>query len=145
VLKNFVHTSFSLGREIFILISAPCNLFSLNGCVLYPLESMCCLAFLDSVVAIMSDCRRGFELEIGFIDHFNTRLVTTLNCRAIADFHTLQITTAHAVFLVCCVFTIGSLVTASDSGDSSTAPTKSSLHRLLYNSLTNSKSKSHCD
>jgi hypothetical protein len=34
---------------------------------------------------------RGF----GF-DHFNTQLMTTLNYSAIADFHTLQITTAYA-------------------------------------------------
>jgi hypothetical protein len=38
----------------------------------------------------------GFGLGIGFIDHFNTRLVTTLTYSAIADLHTLQITTAHA-------------------------------------------------
>jgi hypothetical protein len=38
----------------------------------------------------------GFGLEIGFIDHFNTRLMTTTNYSAIADLHTLQITTAHA-------------------------------------------------
>jgi hypothetical protein len=37
----------------------------------------------------------GFWLEIGFIDHFTTRLVTTLNYSAIADHHNLQITTAH--------------------------------------------------
>jgi hypothetical protein len=41
------------------------------------------------------DSRRGFGLEIGFIDHFNTRLVATLNYCTIADLHTLQITTAH--------------------------------------------------
>jgi hypothetical protein len=33
---------------------------------------------------------------IGFIDHFNTRFLTTLNYSAIADLHTLQITTGHA-------------------------------------------------
>jgi hypothetical protein len=43
-----------------------------------------------------SDSRRSFGLEIGFIDHFNTRLVTALNYSAIADIHNLQITTAHA-------------------------------------------------
>jgi hypothetical protein len=37
----------------------------------------------------------GFGLEIGFIDHFNTRLVTALNYGAIGDLHSLQITTAH--------------------------------------------------
>jgi hypothetical protein len=39
---------------------------------------------------------RGFGLEIGFIDHVNTQLVITLNYNAIANFRTLQITTAHA-------------------------------------------------
>jgi hypothetical protein len=33
---------------------------------------------------------------IGFVDHFNTRLVTTLNYSAIADLHILKITRAHA-------------------------------------------------
>jgi hypothetical protein len=44
----------------------------------------------------MGDLSMGFGLEIGFIDHFNTRLVTALNYSAIADLHTLQITTAHS-------------------------------------------------
>jgi hypothetical protein len=45
----------------------------------------------------MSDSRRGFGLDIGFIDHFNTQLVIIL-----ADLHTLQITVTHAlVFSVC--------------------------------------------
>jgi hypothetical protein len=44
----------------------------------------------------MSDYRWGFGLEIGFIDHFNTQLVATLNYIAIANLHTLQINTAHA-------------------------------------------------
>jgi hypothetical protein len=30
-----------------------------------------------------------------FIDHFNTRLVTTLNYSAITNLHTLQITRPH--------------------------------------------------
>jgi hypothetical protein len=37
-------------------------------------------------------CRRGFGLDIAFIDHFNTQLAITLNYSAIADLHTLQIT-----------------------------------------------------
>jgi hypothetical protein len=37
---------------------------------------------------------------------------------------------------LCCVFTSRSLLTASNSGDSSSAPTKSSLHRLPHNWLT---------
>jgi hypothetical protein len=39
----------------------------------------------------MSDYRRGFGLVIGFVDHFNTRLVTALNYSAINGLHT-----AHA-------------------------------------------------
>jgi hypothetical protein len=46
----------------------------------------------------MSDSRRGFGLDIGLIDHCNTQLVITLNYSAIADFHALQITRAHAKF-----------------------------------------------
>jgi hypothetical protein len=42
-----------------------------------------------------SNSRRDFGLEIGFSDHFNTRLVTTHNYSAIPDLHTLQIPRAH--------------------------------------------------
>jgi hypothetical protein len=88
----------------------------------------------------MCNYRRGFGLEIGFINHINTRPMNIFNYRAIADFDTLHITTPHVKsFLVCCVFTSRSLVTASNGGDSSasalTAPTKPFLHRLPYNSL----------
>jgi hypothetical protein len=48
------------------------------------------------IVTWRGDYRQGFGLEIGFIDHFNIRLVSTLNYSAIANFHTLRITTAHA-------------------------------------------------
>jgi hypothetical protein len=59
------------------------------------------------------DSRRGFGLEIGFIDHFNTRLMTTLNYSAISKLHTLQFTRAHAKsFPACCVFISSCLVTA---------------------------------
>jgi hypothetical protein len=73
-------------------------------------------------------------LKIGFMGHFNTRLVTTLTYGAIADFITLQITTTHAVLTVCYIFTSRALVTASKSAESSasalsslSAPTKSSF------------------
>jgi hypothetical protein len=50
----------------------------------------------------MSNYRRGFGLDIGFIDHFNTQLVITFYYRAIADVHNLQITRAHRLgFSVC--------------------------------------------
>jgi hypothetical protein len=44
----------------------------------------------------MGNLSMGFGLEIGFIDHFNTRLMTTLKYSAVADLHTLQITTAYS-------------------------------------------------
>jgi hypothetical protein len=44
----------------------------------------------------MSDTQRGFGLDIGFINYFNTQFVITLNYSAIADLHTLRITTSHA-------------------------------------------------
>jgi hypothetical protein len=67
--------------------------------------------------------------DIGFIDHFNTQLVITLNYSAIADIHTLQITRAHIlVFLVCTLSTSRFLVTTSNSRDFSTTVLKSSLN-----------------
>jgi hypothetical protein len=64
------------------------------------------------------------------IDHFNIRLVTTLNYSAIADLHTLQITIA-----VCCSSSVVPRLTASNSGDSSASELTSlsagsQLHRL---------------
>jgi hypothetical protein len=48
----------------------------------------------------MSDYKRGLELVNEFIDHFYTWLETTSTYNAIADLHTLQITTWQ-VFSVC--------------------------------------------
>jgi hypothetical protein len=47
-------------------------------------------------VTCMGVLQTGFGLETRFTDHFNTRLVTTLNYSPIADLHTPQISTAHA-------------------------------------------------
>jgi hypothetical protein len=47
----------------------------------------------------MSDSRRGFGLDIGHIDYFNTQLVIILNYSNIANLHTLQITVTHTNFL----------------------------------------------
>jgi hypothetical protein len=71
-----------------------------------------------------------FGLDIGFIDHLHTNLsICTCNYSAIANLHNLQINTAHAKFFpACCVFTSRSLVTASNSGDSSASVLKSSLN-----------------
>jgi hypothetical protein len=76
---------------------------------------------------VVSDSRRGFGLEIGFVEHFHTRLVTTLNYSAIGDLHTLQITVAHAKS----AFSSRFPVTDLNNGHSSTVPTKSSLHILF--------------
>jgi hypothetical protein len=54
------------------------------------------VAMFPYIFTRMSDSQRGFGLDIGFTDHLNTQLVTTLNYSAIANFHTLYITTAHA-------------------------------------------------
>jgi hypothetical protein len=40
----------------------------------------------------------GFGSDIGFIVHFSTQLVTTINFSAITNFHTLQITRTLKVF-----------------------------------------------
>jgi hypothetical protein len=62
----------------------------------------------------------GFTLDIKFIDHFNTPLVTTLNYNATANIHDSQITTApDNTFPACCIFISRSLATASNSEGSS--------------------------
>jgi ethanolamine utilization microcompartment shell protein EutS len=59
--------------------------------------------FLDSnIVTRMGDYRRGFGSDIGFINHFNTQLVITLNDSAISDLHTLQITVTHTLMFSVC-------------------------------------------
>jgi hypothetical protein len=50
------------------------------------------------IVTCGCDYRPGFVLDIRFIDHLNTRLATTLNYSAIANFHTLQITRAQVKY-----------------------------------------------
>jgi hypothetical protein len=77
----------------------------------------------------MCDCRRGFGLDIGFIDHLYTRLGTIINYSATDNLHTLQITTANAMsFPACCVFTSHSLVNASNTGDTTSSALRSSLN-----------------
>jgi hypothetical protein len=83
-----------------------------------------------------------FGLDIRFFDHLYTRLGTTSNYSTTANLHHLQITTERLKsFPAGCVFT--SLVTASNSGDSSASSFKSFLiggslpadpflHRLIW-------------
>jgi hypothetical protein len=66
-----------------------------------------------------------FGLDIGFIDHLHTRLGTTSSYSAAANLHTLQVTTAHAKSVS---FTSRSLITASNSEDSSASALRSTLN-----------------
>jgi hypothetical protein len=85
-------------------------------------------------VTILSDYRRSFGLEIGFIDHLQVVTTSDYEHNTIASFHTLQITAAQAKSFQS-AFISRFLVTDFKNGDSTTAPTKSSLHRLPYNWL----------
>jgi hypothetical protein len=42
--------------------------------------------------------QQGFELDIGFIVHFNPQLVITLNYSVITNFYTLQFARGHGLF-----------------------------------------------
>jgi hypothetical protein len=77
------------------------------------------------IVTCQSDYRRGFDFDIGFIDHYNILLVITPNFSAIGDFHTLP---NHAKsFPARSLFTSSYLVTASNNGYSCASVLKSSL------------------
>jgi hypothetical protein len=77
----------------------------------------------------MCDYSQGFGLVIRFIDHLHRRIVSKRNYSATANLHALQVTTAPVKsFPVCCVFSSLSLVTASNSGDSSTSGLTSFLN-----------------
>jgi hypothetical protein len=86
---------------------------------------------VKNIVTYMSDSRRGFGFDIEFSDHL--QIVTTSNCNSLTELHTpnITVTAAHFIRRI--------LVTDFNSADSSasvlTAPTKSSRHRLPYNSL----------
>jgi hypothetical protein len=47
----------------------------------------------------MSDSRWSFGLDIGFIDHFSTQLIITLNYSDITILRTLQFTVTHTLSL----------------------------------------------
>jgi hypothetical protein len=78
---------------------------------------------------VWSNYRLGFGLNIGYIDHFSTQLVITLNYSTISYFHTLQVSRAHTISLATCsVFTSSCMVTASNNGYSSASGLKFSLN-----------------
>jgi hypothetical protein len=59
----------------------------------------------------MSHSRRDFVLDMGFIDHLKIQLVITLTYSATVNFHTLQISRAHATsFPARSVFTSGCMI-----------------------------------
>jgi hypothetical protein len=87
----------------------------------------------------MCDSRRRFGLDIGFIDHLYAQLGTTSNYSVTANIYTSQIIRPPTKTFSAC----RSLVTASNSGDSSASALKSSpnggsfpsdpfLHSLPY-------------
>jgi hypothetical protein len=77
----------------------------------------------------MSDYRRGFGLNIRFIDHCNTQDIITLNYSAIDNVHNLQFTRAYAKsFPACSVFTSSCLVTVSNNNYSSAFGLKSTVN-----------------
>jgi hypothetical protein len=67
----------------------------------------------------------GYGFVNGFIDNLHIPLRTTSNYSAIADFHTVQITTRYV--FSCSGFTSHCLVTANNNGDSSASVTMSLL------------------
>jgi hypothetical protein len=71
----------------------------------------------------------SFGLKIGFVDHL--QVVTTNNYNTNPNFHTLQITTAHAKSPQS-ASTTRFPIRCLHNGDSPTAPTESSLLRLPY-------------
>jgi hypothetical protein len=96
---------------------------SKNSCLLqcgrlnfYRLTSSWPPLWEPQVLRSMCDYRRGFELEIWFLDYL--QVVTASNCNTTDNFHILQITTANAKcfqFAITCRF----LVMDLNNGDSS--------------------------
>lgn len=89
-----------------------------TGCMLFLLtnEAWSSYHIRTYIVTCMRDYRQGIELNFGFIDHFNSQIVITLNQSTIAKLHTLWITRAHSKSLPAySVFTSSYLVKASNN------------------------------
>jgi hypothetical protein len=85
---------------------------TLNNSLFSPFSQLFLLCNMY-IVMYTSDSGRGFGVNIGFIDHFNTQLIITFNYSTIPDFHTSLFTRAHAkTFPACSVFTRSCLVMA---------------------------------
>jgi hypothetical protein len=97
-----------------------------------------------NTVTNVGDYRRGFGLDIGFIDHYtyNSERQVITAPPLISTFYKSSQHTPES-FPACCVCTSRSLATASNNGDSSASVLKSSLnggfpptdcflHRLPY-------------
>jgi hypothetical protein len=103
-------------RKLYSVTSSNCVYLHPSSCISYCHVYGC-------------DSRRDFGLEIGFIDNVNTQHVITLNYSVIANFHTLQTTSAHTKSLpASSVFTGHFLVTALNNGYCSASGLKFSLN-----------------
>jgi hypothetical protein len=88
---------------------------------------------IHNIVACRGDYRRGFGVDIRFIDHLCTRLGTASNYSATPNLHNSQITTAPAKHLLaCCVFTSHSWQRLLTVEVFQLHVLKSSLDRLPY-------------
>jgi hypothetical protein len=83
-----------------IFVSGPQNILLIHQARMGLPKSQCGFChFTAKYCHVYEWLSKGFGLEIGVIDHFNTRLVTKLNYSTNADLQTLKITTAYTKYL----------------------------------------------
>jgi hypothetical protein len=104
--KQFMYNSIELWRWFLWDRSTPCSsgrkMRNRSSWIRKSTENCTEVCVCVYIVTITGDYRRGF----GFIDQFNTRLVTTLNYSAIAKLDTLRIITVHAKSFTSVVFSV---------------------------------------